>query len=91
METATYTRSATVPGLLAYGKSVGSVTSDGGQLTFHASGSMSVDHGAAGRAFDPQTWALQHPVGYQVIGNRLFLRLPPLSPEPIVVLTRRTP
>ena len=92
MESATYTKSPLAPGLLAYGKSVGSVEALGGQLRFHPSGSMSVDRRAGARpAFDAQAWALQHPAGYQVVGNRLFLRLPPLSPEPIVVLTRSAP
>ena len=87
METATYTASPFAPGLLAYGKSVGSVTAAGGELRFHPSGAMSVGR-ASTRPFDAQEWALQHPVSYQVVGNRLFLRLPPISPEPLVVLTR---
>ena len=88
METATYTGSPFAPGLLAYGKSVGSVTTVRGELRFHPSGSMSLDRPTGARAFDAQEWALQHPVSYQVVGNRLFLRLPPLSPEPLVVLPR---
>lgn len=89
METARYAGSAFAPGLLEYGKSVGSVTAQGGRLTFHPSGSMSLDRPAGSRAFDAQAWALEHPVAYQVVGNRLFLRLSPRAPEPTVVLTRR--
>ncbi|HSU16001.1 hypothetical protein [Longimicrobium sp.] len=93
MESATFTKSAIAPGLLAYGKSVGSVEAGGGELRFHPSGSMTVDRRAAGARspFDAQEWALQHPVGYQVVGNRLILRLPPLSPEPVMVFTRHAP
>ncbi|HEX8903391.1 MAG TPA: hypothetical protein VF771_00975 [Longimicrobiaceae bacterium] len=89
METVTYAGSAFAPGLLALNKSVGSVTSTDGQLRFHPSGTMSIDRRGTGSPFDAQTWALEHPVSYQVVGNRLYLRLPPLAPEPVVVLTRR--
>jgi hypothetical protein len=90
METATFTGSPMAPGLLAYGRSVGSVTAGGGRLRFHPSGSVSLDR-TGGRPFDPQTWVLENPVAYQVIGNRLYLRLAPLSPESMVVLTRAAP
>ena len=90
METATFAPSPFAPGLLSYGKSAGSVTAAGGELRFHPRSAVSVDRRAGSRPFDAQTWALEHPVAYQVVGNRLFLRLPPLSPEPMVVLTRRS-
>jgi hypothetical protein len=98
METATFAGSAASPGLLAYGRTVGSVSAEGGQLRFHPSGGVSLDRRGGvsldrrgGRPFDPQTWAMENPVAYQVVGNRLYLRLAPLSPESMVVLTRAAP
>jgi len=90
METATFNGSFASPGLLAYGRSVGSVTADGGRLRFHPRGSVSLDR-RGGRPFDPQTRVLENPVAYQVVGNRLYLRLAPLSQGSMVVLTRAAP
>jgi hypothetical protein len=94
LETATYGDGGMSSNdLLAYNKSFGSITAAGGELTLHPTGSMSVDRrwSPRGPAGPIDVRDLEHPVGYQVVGNHLFLRLPPLSPHPVVMLTRRDP
>jgi hypothetical protein len=91
LETATFGGLASTP--LAYEKSVGSVTAEGGRLRFHPSGAMSFDrHDAAApyaATLEPGTWDPAHPLAYQVVGNQLVLHLSPSSTDPVLVLTRQ--
>lgn len=73
-------------GLAAYGRSFGSITTEGGTLRFHPSGGMAVAGGPHG-GIDARLLG-DAPLSYRVVGNRLFLQLPPLQ-TPVLVLTRK--
>lgn len=72
-------------GIAAYGRSFGSVTAAGGTLRFHPTGGMSLAGGA--RGLDARLLG-DAPLAYRVVGNRLYLQLPPLQ-APVLVLTRK--
>ncbi len=78
--------------LLAYEKTVGSVTVEDGGLRFHATGSVGWDRrretvpGFAGG--DLRTLG-DRPVPYQISGDNLVLRMTPGGPGDSMVLTRQ--
>jgi len=78
--------------LLAYEKTVGSVTVEDGGLRFHPTGSVGWDRRRDPRsgypAFDAQVLQ-QAPVPYTLSGDNLVLRLAPTGHSDSMVLTRQ--
>ncbi|HYJ80476.1 MAG TPA: hypothetical protein VEW03_12765 [Longimicrobiaceae bacterium] len=89
LETATY-GGAGAAELVAYDKTVGSVTTEDGALRLHPSGAVSWDRRSPGYLdlplFDTQPWQ-RLPLSYQVSGDQLVLRLPRGNDS--MVLSRR--